>query len=147
MAILTGRGPTLRPRTLVFVGLLALIAGVWTMSDHAGFLSRVATVEAEVVSVETFDRGEMFSLYRATLRFVTDAGQTVTATALESYRPTTAGERLTIGYDTENPTDARLMDLRDRWLTPVWLVLFAVVTLAVGVRRALVASQDENAGR
>lgn len=147
MAILTGRGPTLRPRTLLLVGMFALIAGVWMMIDHTGFLSRIANAEAEVLSVETVDRGELFLLYRATLRFVTDEGVPITATALESYRPTLSGEYVTIGYDTENPTDVRLMDLRDPWLAPAWLVLFAVVTLAVGLRRALTAAQAKNTDR
>lgn len=146
MALLTGRGPTLRPRTLILIGLFALVAGIWELTPHAGFLSRMASSEADVVSVETFDRGELFPLYRATLRFETPGGDVIAATAPESYRPTAAGERLSIGYDAANPSDARLMDPRDRWLLPAWLVLFGIVTLFMGARRAF-ARQSTDASK
>jgi len=129
------RKPFLRPRALVAVGLVSLIAGSAGMSGQVGFLTRVRSVEAEVVGVESLGATEGFPLYRPTLRFSPTPGETVDRAAAETYRPTTVGERLEIGFDPQNVDDVRLMDIRDRWLSPVWMLIFGVVTLAIAMYR------------
>jgi hypothetical protein len=129
------RRPFLRPRALIAVGLVSLVAGVAGLSREIGFLSRVRSVEAEVVAVESLGSEEILPLYRATLRFSPTAGETVERAAAESYRPTSVGERLEAGFDPESIDDIRLMDIRDRWLSPVWMLLFGVLTLAIAVHR------------
>lgn len=129
------RRPFLRPRALIAVAAVSLIAGTLGLSRDAGFISRVQSVEAEVVGVESLGSEEGFPLYRATLRFSPTPGETVERAAAETYRPTTVGERLTVGFDPQNIDDIRLMDIRDRWLSPVWMLLFAVVTFGIAVYR------------
>jgi len=129
------RGPGLRPRALIAVGVLSLIVGVWGMSGQIGFLSRVTSVEAEVVGVETLGADESFTLYRPTLRFSPTPGETIERPAAETFRPTRVGERLSVGFDPENPDDVRLMDIRDRWLSPSWMLVFAVLTFAFAAYR------------
>lgn len=129
------RRPFLRPRALIAVGLVSLVAGIAGMSREIGFLSRVQSVEAEVVAVESLGGEEVLPLYRPILRFSPTAGETVDRTAAETYRPTVAGERLDAGFDPENIDDIRLMDIRDRWLSPAWMLIFGVLTLAIAVHR------------
>lgn len=129
------RGPSLRPRALIAVGLVSLVAGIGGLSGQVGFLSRVTSVEAEVVSVENLGAAEGFSLYRPTLRFSPTPGETVERAAAETYRPTRVGERIEAGFDPQNIDDIRLMDIRDRWLSPVWMLIFAVITLGIAVYR------------
>lgn len=129
------RSVLVRPRTLVLIGGLALALGVWGVHDHIGFMVSAERAEAEVLAVETLDRGEGFPLYRPSVRFATPSGS-VTATAAETYRPTIAGEMLPVAYDPAAPTDVRLMDPRDRWLLPLWMVVFGIVTIVIGFRRA-----------
>ena len=125
----------IRPRTLVIVGLLALVGGVFGLREHLTFLFSAEQAEAQVVSVETFDPTEGFTLYRPTIRYLTANGG-ITATAADTYRPTEAGEMLSVAYDPANPADARLMDPRDRWILPLWMVVFGLVTILIGIRRA-----------
>ncbi|WP_420564853.1 DUF3592 domain-containing protein [Thalassobaculum sp.] len=125
----------IRPRTLVIVGLLALAGGIFGLRDHIGFLISAEQAEAHVVSVETFDPTEGFTLYRPTIRYLTANGG-MTATAADTYRPTEAGEILSVAYDPANPADARLMDPRDRWILPLWMVVFGAITIVIGIRRA-----------
>lgn len=131
------RRPFLRSRALVAIGLVSLLAGTFGMSGQIGFLSRVTTVEAEVVMVESLGSEEGFPLYRATLRFSPTPGEIVERTAAETYRPTSVGERFDAGFDPENIDDIRLMDIRDRWLSPVWMLLFGVITLGIAAHRWL----------
>jgi len=129
------RRPFLRPRALIAVAAVSLVAGTLGLSRDVGFISRVQSVEAEVVGVESLGSEEGFPLYRATLRFSPTPGETVERAAAETYRPTAVGERLTAGFDPRNIDDIRLMDIRDRWLSPVWMLLFAVVTFGIAVYR------------
>ena len=128
-----------RPRTLVLIGVLSLALGAWGLHDHVGFLMSAERAAGEVVAVETVDRGEGFPLYRPAVRFSTPNG-TVTASAAETYRPTRAGETLSVAYDPASPTDVRLMDPRDRWLLPLWMIVFGVMTIVIGWRRARAAA-------
>ncbi len=138
------RKPFLRPRALVAIGVVSLLAGGIGLSREVGFLGRVQSVEAEVVGVESLGSQEGFPLYRPTLRFSPTPGETVERTAAETYRPTYAGEKLTAGFDPQNIDDIRLMDIRDRWLSPIWMLLFAVITLAIAAYRwRQPAPQDE----
>lgn len=125
----------IRPRTLVIVGLLAIAGGVFGLREHITFLVSAEQAEAQVVSVETFDPTEGFTLYRPTVRYLTANGG-MTATAADTYRPTQAGEMLSVAYDPANPEDARLMDPRDRWILPLWMVVFGMITVVIGIRRA-----------
>ena len=129
------RKPFLRPRALVAIGLVSLVAGGAGMYGQVGFLSRVQTVDAEVVGVESLSADEVFSLYRPTVRFSPTPGEEVERAAAETYRPTAAGERLEVGFDPQNIDDVRLMDIRDRWLSPVWMLIFGVVTLGIAAHR------------
>ena len=90
---------------------------------------------AEVVGVESLGATEGFPLYRPTMRFSPTPGETVDRAAAETYRPTTVGERIEVGFDPQNIDDVRLMDIRDRWLSPVWMLIFGVVTLAIAMYR------------
>ena len=125
----------IRPRTLVIIGLLAIVGGVFGLRDHMTFLVSAEQAEAQVVSVETFDPTEGFTLYRPTIRYVSVNGG-MTATAADTYRPTQAGEMLSVAYDPANPGDVRLMDPRDRWILPLWMVVFGLITVVIGIRRA-----------
>ena len=136
-ALIRRRRPFLRSRALVAIGLVSLLAGGFGLSGQIGFLSRVTSVEAEVVAVESLGSEEGFPLYRATLRFSPTPGETVERAAAETYRPTTVGERFDAGFDPENIDDVRLMDIRDRWLSPVWMLLFGLITLGIAVHRRL----------
>ena len=129
------RRPLLRPRPLIAVGLVSLVAGVWGLWGQAGFLTRYQSVEAEVVMVETLGGEEGFTQYRPTLRFSPSPGESVERPAAITYRPTTVGERMAIGFDPANLDDVRLMDIRDRWMSPVWMLLFAVATLGFAAYR------------
>lgn len=129
------RRPFLRNRALVAIGVVSLIAGGLGMRGHLGFLARVQSVEAEVVAVENLGTTEGFALYRPTLRFSPTPGETLDRAAAETYRPTRAGERLTAGFDPQNVDDIRLMDIRDRWMTPMWMLLFAVFTFGFAAYR------------
>lgn|GEM_PF-733251 len=124
----------IRPRTLVIVGILAIAGGVFGLRDHIGFLMAAEQATVEVISVETLDADEGFTLYRPTVRYL-DAHDGLTATAADTYRPTQAGEVLDVAYDPADPGDARLMDPRDRWMLPLWLLVFGILTVAIGVRR------------
>lgn len=124
----------IRPRTLVIVGILAIAAGFFGLRDHIGFLMSAEQAEAEIVSVETLDTDEGFTLYRPTVRYLKVHGGML-ATAADTYRPTHSGEILAVAYDPANPGDARLMDPRDRWILPLWLVAFGLITIVIGVRR------------
>ena len=42
---------------------------------------------------------------------------------------------MAIGFDPANLDDVRLMDIRDRWISPVWMLLFAVATLGFAAYR------------
>lgn len=125
----------IRPRTLVIVGILAIVGGLFGLREHLTFLVSAEQAEAEVVSVETFDPTEGFTLYRPTLRYLS-IHTGLTAVAAETYRPTTAGEVLSVAYDPANPGDVRLMDPRDRWILPLWMVAFGLITIVIGIRRA-----------
>lgn len=129
------RKPFLRPRALLAIGLVSLLAGGAGMAGQVGFLSRVQSAEAEVVVVESLGATEGFPLYRPTVRFSPTPGETVERAAAETYRPTTAGERLDVGFDPQDIDDVRLMDIRDRWLSPVWMLIFGVVTLGIAAHR------------
>ncbi len=131
------RKPFLRPRALMAVGLVSLVAGIVGLSGQFGFLSRVQSVEAEVVAVESLGSEEGFPLYRPILRFSPTPGETVERAGAETYRSTAVGERINAGFDPENIDDIRLMDFRDRWLTPVWMLIFGLITLAMAVHRWL----------
>lgn len=133
--MLPRRRPFLRNRALVAIGVVSLIAGGLGMRGHLGFLARVQSVEAEVVAVENLGTTEGFALYRPTLRFSPTPGETLDRAAAETYRPTRAGERLTAGFDPQNVDDIRLMDIRDRWMTPMWMLLFAVFTFGFAAYR------------
>lgn len=134
-ALLRRRKPFLRVRALVAVGLVSLVAGTLGLYREFGFLTRIVQVEAEVVSVETLGASETFAIYRPTLRFSPTPGETVERAAAETYRPTRVGEVLTVGFDPQNIDDVRLLDIRDRWLSPLWILLFAFVTLGVAFHR------------
>lgn len=125
----------IRPRTLVIVGILAIVSGAFGLRDQMKFLVSAEQADAEVVSVETFDPTEGFTLYRPTIRYLSANGGT-TAVVADTYRPTVAGEILSVAYDPADPADARLMDPRDRWILPLWMVVFGVITIVVGIRRA-----------
>ncbi len=140
------RRPLLRPRALIAVGLVSLVAGVWGLWGQAGFLTRYQSVEAEVVLVETLGGEEGFTQYRPTLRFSPTGGETVERAAAITYRPTTVGERMSIGFDPENLDDVRLMDIRDRWMSPVWMLLFAIATLGFAAYRLRLRANDPDAG-
>lgn len=129
------RRPFLRPRALVAVGAVSLIAGTLGLYGEIGFLSRVQSVEAEVVGVESLGSEEGFPLYRPTVRFSPTPGETIERPAAETYRPTTVGERLTAGFDPSNVDDVRLMDIRDRWFSPVWMLIFGILSLAIAAFR------------
>ncbi|MEQ8585777.1 MAG: DUF3592 domain-containing protein [Thalassobaculaceae bacterium] len=125
----------IRPRTLVIVGILAIVSGVFGLRDHLAFLVSAEQAEAEVISVETFDPTEGFTLYRPTVRYLS-AHAGLTAVAADTYRPTAAGEILSVAFDPANPGDVRLMDPRDRWILPLWMVAFGLITIVIGIRRA-----------
>lgn len=134
-ALLRRRKPFLRARALVAVGLVSLVAGTLGLSREIGFLTRIVQIEAEVVSVETLGASETFAIYRPTVRYSPTPGETIERAAAETYRPTRVGETLTVGFDPQNIDDVRLLDIRDRWLSPLWILLFAVVTLGVAYHR------------
>lgn len=129
------RRPFLRQRALVAMGMLSLLAGGLGLRDQVGFLGRYQSVEAEVVAVENLGATEGFTLYRPILRFSPTRDEVLERPAAETYRPTRAGERLTVGFDPQNVDDVRLMDLRDRWLTPAWMLVFAVGVLGLAAYR------------
>lgn len=114
---------------------MALVGGAFGLRNHISFLVSAEQAEAEVVSVETFDPTEGFTLYRPTVRYVAANGG-MTAVAADTYRPTSAGEVLSVAFDPANPGDARLMDPRDRWILPLWMVVFGLITIVIGIRRA-----------
>lgn len=122
------------PRTLIIVGLLAIVVGAFGLRDHVGFLISAEQADAEVVSVETLDAQEGFTLYRPTVRYLSRHDGLVTVAA-DTYRPTSAGEILDVAFDPENPGDARLMDPRDRWILPLWMAAFGLITVVIGMRR------------
>lgn len=132
----------IRPRTLVIVGILAIASGAFGLREHMRFLVSAEQAEAEVVSVETFDPTEGFTLYRPTVRYLSANGG-MTAVAADTYRPTQAGEILSVAYDPADPGDARLMDPRDRWILPLWMVVFGLITIVIGIRRARRTDQAE----
>lgn len=78
------------PRTLIIVGLLAIVVGAFGLRDHVGFLISAEQADAEVVSVETLDAQEGFTLYRPTVRYLSRHDGLVTVAA-DTYRPTSAG--------------------------------------------------------
>jgi hypothetical protein len=119
----------------VIVGILAIASGAFGLREHMRFLVSAEQAEAEVVSVETFDPTEGFTLYRPTVRYLSANGG-MTAVAADTYRPTQAGEILSVAYDPADPSDARLMDPRDRWILPLWMVVFGLITIVIGIRRA-----------
>lgn len=129
------RKPFLRVRALVAIGLVSLLAGVLGLYRDLGFLTRVTSVQAEVIAVESLGAEEGFPLYRPILRFSPTPGESIERPAATTYRPTSAGERLSAGFDPANVDDIRLMDVRDRWMTPVWMLLFGILTLAFAVYR------------
>lgn len=131
------RRPFLRQRVLVVMGVLSLLAGGLGLRDQVGFLTRYRSVEAEVVAVENLGSAEGFTLYRPILRFSPTRDEVLQRPAAETYRPTRAGERLTVGFDPENVDDVRLMDPRDRWLSPAWMLLFAAGVLGLAAYRWL----------
>ena len=114
---------------------MALVGGAFGLRNHISFLVSAEQAEAEVVSVETFDPTEGFTLYRPTVRYLAANGG-MTAVAADTYRPTSAGEVLSVAFDPANPGDARLMDPRDRWILPLWMVVFGLITIVIGIRRA-----------
>ena len=134
-ALLRRRRPFLRVRALIAVGLVSLAAGTLGLWKEFGFLTRIEQVEAEVVSVETLGASETFAIYRPTMRYSPTPGETIERAAAETYRPTRIGETLTVGFDPMNIDDVRLLDIRDRWLSPLWILLLAVVTLGVAYHR------------
>ena len=119
----------------MIVGILAIASGAFGLREHMRFLVSAEQAEAEVVSVETFDPTEGFTLYRPTVRYLSANGG-MTAVAADTYRPTQAGEILSVAYDPADPSDARLMDPRDRWILPLWMVVFGLITIVIGIRRA-----------
>jgi len=138
------RRPLLRNRALVAIGLVSLVAGGLGMRGQLGFLMRMQSVEAEVVAVENLGAAEGFALYRPTLRFSPTPGETLDRAAAETYRPTRAGERLSAAFDPQNVDDIRLMDIRDRWMTPVWMLLFAVFTFGFAAYRWRSRAQERD---
>lgn len=129
------RRPFLRNRALIAMGVVSLLAGGLGLRGQVGFLTRFQSVEADVVAVENLGTTEGFALYRPTLRYSPTPGEVLDRPAAETYRPTRVGERLTVGFDPENVDDIRLMDVRDRWLTPAWMLLFAVLTFGFAAYR------------
>ena len=97
----------IRPRTLVIVGILAIVGGLFGLREHLTFLVSADQAEAEVVSVETFDPTEGFTLYRPTLRYLS-IHTGLTAVAADTYRPTKAGEILSVAFD---PADAHMLSI------------------------------------
>lgn len=126
----------------MIVGILAIASGAFGLREHMRFLVSAEQAEAEVVSVETFDPTEGFTLYRPTVRYLSANGG-MTAVAADTYRPTQAGEILSVAYDPADPSDARLMDPRDRWILPLWMVVFGLITIVIGIRRARRTDQAE----
>lgn len=126
----------------MIVGILAIASGAFGLREHMRFLVSAEQAEAEVVSVETFDPTEGFTLYRPTVRYLSANGG-MTAVAADTYRPTQAGEILSVAYDPADPGDARLMDPRDRWILPLWMVVFGLITIVIGIRRARRTDQAE----
>lgn len=126
----------------MIVGILAIVSGAFGLREHMRFLVSAEQAEAEVVSVETFDPTEGFTLYRPTVRYLSANGG-MTAVAADTYRPTQAGEILSVAYDPADPGDARLMDPRDRWILPLWMVVFGLITIVIGIRRARRTDQAE----
>lgn len=129
------RRPFLRLRVLVAMGMISLLAAALGLRDQAGFLSRFERVDAVVVAVENLGAEEGFTLYRPILRFSPARDEFLERPAAETYRPTHVGERLTAAFDPENVDDIRLMDVRDRWLTPAWMLLFAAAVLGLAAYR------------
>lgn len=133
--LLTGKKPIFRARSLFAMGVMALVVGVWGLSRQLDFLSHLQRVEAEVVAVETHSPDDPFTKHTPHVRFTLPSGESMNVVAADTYRPTVAGERLTIGYDSRDPTDARLMDPRDEWIIPVYPLIFGIVTIALAYRR------------
>ena len=52
---------------------------------------------------------------------------------------------MSIGFDPANLDDVRLMDIRDRWMSPVWMLLFAIATLGFAVYRLRVRAHHPDA--
>lgn len=114
--------------------MLAALVGVFGLRNHISFLLSAERAMAVVVSVETLDRGEGFPLYRPTVQYLSANGG-IQAVAAETYRPTRAGEQLEVAFAPDNPGDARLMDPRDRWILPLWMAVFGVITIVAGITR------------
>ena len=116
--LLTGKSPILKARGLFAIGFLSLVIGVWGLTQNVDFLANVVRAPAEIVAV-----------------FTLPDGTTINTPAGETYRPTEAGEQVSVGYDPRDPTDVRLMDLRDMWIIPIYPFVFGIITLGLAYQR------------
>ena len=133
--LLTGKSPILKARGLFAIGVVSLVIGVWGLTRNVDFLAHVVRAPAEVVAVETEGPDQPFRKYTPHVVFALPDGTTINTPAGETYRPTQAGEQVSVGYDPRDPTDVRLMDLRDMCIIPIYPFVFGLITLGLAYQR------------
>lgn len=113
---------------------LAILLGVRTTS----WVSGAERTDAVITDVESYtsqmtgDSASHHVLYRPTVEFTTGEGRTVRATLPGDTTETFVGQRMSVLYDKDNPTDAKERSFVAMWAFPAILGAVGLFFLVIG---------------
>jgi len=132
-----------------FLGITAMAAGLYFGIDTRNFLDTAAKAEGTVVDLEYSGNSKKSGGYRPVVVFFTPKGDRIRfASSLSSDPPMyERGETVTVVYQTDNPSDARISDFFSIWSIPLILGtvggMFFLAGTALGHLPKLKERRDE----
>ena len=121
---------------LIPIGLLLLLAAVWSVWSTKTWIARTVEVEGEVIELvrvrDSDDKGYLFS---PVVRFERADGRTHEfQSGLRTNPPAYyAGQAVTVVYDPRAPESAVIRGALSLWLTPIILGFIATIFFAIGI--------------
>ena len=117
-------------------GLLMLAATTWVAYEYRGFESDAETTSGIVVDIENKKGNRGQNIQYAIVEFTDNSGtkQTFKSPLESALSPYASGDKVTVIYDTANPSEAHIDSFWITWFLIIFMMLFGYALIAGGYR-------------
>jgi Protein of unknown function (DUF3592) len=129
---------------LIPIGLLLLVAAVWSVWTTRAWLARAVEVQGTVIEmVRVRDSDNTGYLFTPLVRFQTAQGRTIEfQSSLRTNPPAyRAGQTVPVLYDPEEPQSAAIRGVLSLWLLPIILSFIGLIFSGVGTAMVVLSGR------
>ena len=124
----------MKDRHIILIGLVGTVFfsfGVYLLYDTVGFVSRSRETMATVINFDVSKEGNYFPIFQ----FKDDGGSTVTARSTSGSKPPaySIGDKVSILYDPQNPTNIRVNSIIFVWLPPIFSTIMGMLAISIAI--------------